>query len=63
MPAHSQHQFTAEVVKYQQIKISRKMCENFSLPMDGTWVALLVAGVHFHMGCGRRETLMSFQLK
>lgn len=53
MPVHSQHQFTAEVVKYQQIQISTKMCENFSLPMDGTWVALLVSGVHFHMCWGK----------
>lgn len=64
MPVHSQHQFTAEVVKYQQIKISMKMCENFSLPVDGTWVALLVAGVHFHMCWGKREVLLvSFHLK
>lgn len=49
MPVHSQHQFTAEVVKYQQIKISMKTCEHFPLPMDGTWVALLVAGVHFYL--------------
>lgn len=64
MPVHSQHQFTAEVVKYQQIKISMKMRENFSLPMDGTWDALLVAGVHFHMCWGKRERLhVSFQLK
>lgn len=58
MLVHSQHQFTAEVVKYQQIKTSMKMCEHFPLPMDGTWVALLVAVVHFYLCWGKREKLV-----
>ena len=64
MPVHSQRQFTAEVVKCQQIKITMKMCENFSLSMDGTWIALLVPEVLFHMCWGKRERLhVNFQLK
>lgn len=58
MLVHSQHQFTAEVVKCQQIKISMKMRENFSLPVDGICIALLMAGVHFHMCWGKREILL-----
>lgn len=54
MPVHSQRQFTAEAVKYQQIKIHMKMCESFSLPMDGTWVALLVDETDCSMFAGEK---------